>query len=231
MCSHIDPLFQTACHWMTPFLFFTFCSHLMTPIFKMLSHLMTPFFRNIYRWKLAWPHIRCGPTFCFAVHVHHKIFICLHPCFLTCILPCSCIFHQRNYFSFILVIILVVLWPQSGQILTPFCTYHRIGDRGYVSCQYHPSWPVATVFTCLLWYQLCMSVPETTVGELCNRVFGIWEGDWWTIMYVFFSHHQSQVQGNKFARNKKKKKKKGRRNPYFSSPSCGRLVVETPFSL
>ena len=30
-----------------PFLFFTFCSHLMTPIFKMLSHLMTPFFRNI----------------------------------------------------------------------------------------------------------------------------------------------------------------------------------------
>ena len=36
-----------------PFLFFTFCSHLMNPIFKMLSHLMTPFFRNIYRWKWA----------------------------------------------------------------------------------------------------------------------------------------------------------------------------------
>ena len=36
--------FQTACHWMTPFLFFTFYSHLMTPISKMLSHLMTPFF-------------------------------------------------------------------------------------------------------------------------------------------------------------------------------------------
>ena len=36
-----------------PFLFFTFCSHLMTPIFKMLSHLMTPFFRHIYRWKWA----------------------------------------------------------------------------------------------------------------------------------------------------------------------------------
>ena len=33
--------FSTACHWMTPFLFFTLCSHLMTPIFKMLSHLMT----------------------------------------------------------------------------------------------------------------------------------------------------------------------------------------------
>ena len=29
---------------MTPFLFFTFCSHLMTPIFKMISYLMTPFF-------------------------------------------------------------------------------------------------------------------------------------------------------------------------------------------
>ena len=43
MCGHIDPHFQTSCHWMTPFLFFTFCSHLMTPIFKMLSHLMTPF--------------------------------------------------------------------------------------------------------------------------------------------------------------------------------------------
>ena len=53
MCGHIDPHFQTACHWMTPFLFFTFCSHLMTPIFKMLSHLMTPFFRNIYKWKWA----------------------------------------------------------------------------------------------------------------------------------------------------------------------------------
>ena len=26
MCGHIDPHFQTACHWMTPFLFFTFCS-------------------------------------------------------------------------------------------------------------------------------------------------------------------------------------------------------------
>ena len=53
MCGHIDPHFQTACHWMTPFLFFTFCSHLMTPIFKILSHLMTPFFRNIHRWKWA----------------------------------------------------------------------------------------------------------------------------------------------------------------------------------
>ena len=51
MCGHIDSHFQTACNCMTPFLFFTFCSHLMTPIFKMLSHLMTPFFRNIYRWK------------------------------------------------------------------------------------------------------------------------------------------------------------------------------------
>ena len=28
------PHFQTACHWMTPFLFFTFCSHLMTPFSK-----------------------------------------------------------------------------------------------------------------------------------------------------------------------------------------------------
>ena len=45
MCGHIDPPFQTACHGMTPFLFFTFCCHLMNPIFKMLSHLMTPFFR------------------------------------------------------------------------------------------------------------------------------------------------------------------------------------------
>ena len=44
--------FFPACHWMTPFLFFTFCSHLMTPIFKMLSHLMT-FLRNIYRWNWA----------------------------------------------------------------------------------------------------------------------------------------------------------------------------------
>ena len=28
---------------LTPFLFFTFCSQVMTPIFKMISHLMTPF--------------------------------------------------------------------------------------------------------------------------------------------------------------------------------------------
>ena len=46
MCGNIDPHFWTACHWMTPFLFFSFCSHLMTPIFKMLSHWMTPIFRN-----------------------------------------------------------------------------------------------------------------------------------------------------------------------------------------
>ena len=38
ICGHIDPHFQTSCHWMTPFLFSSFCSHLMTPIFKMLSH-------------------------------------------------------------------------------------------------------------------------------------------------------------------------------------------------
>ena len=37
-----DPLFN-----------FHICSHLMTPIFKMLSHLMTPFFRNICWWKWA----------------------------------------------------------------------------------------------------------------------------------------------------------------------------------
>ena len=38
MYAHIDPHFQTSCNWMTPFLFFTFCSHQMTPIFKLLSH-------------------------------------------------------------------------------------------------------------------------------------------------------------------------------------------------
>ena len=45
------PLFSNCLSLIDPFLFFTFCSHLMTRIFKMLSHLMTPFFRNIYRWK------------------------------------------------------------------------------------------------------------------------------------------------------------------------------------
>ena len=54
------PHFQTACHWMTPFLFFTVCHHLMTPIFKKLSDLMTPLFRNIYRWK--WASCSCWMT-------------------------------------------------------------------------------------------------------------------------------------------------------------------------
>ena len=53
MCGHIDPHFQTAYHWMTPFLFFTFCSHLKTPIFKMLSYLMALFFRNILSVKMG----------------------------------------------------------------------------------------------------------------------------------------------------------------------------------
>ena len=34
MYDHIDPHFQTSCNWMTPFLFFTFCSHQMTPFSK-----------------------------------------------------------------------------------------------------------------------------------------------------------------------------------------------------
>ena len=49
----LTPIFKPPVTEWPPFLFFTFCSHLMTPIFKMLSHLMTPFFRNIYRWKWA----------------------------------------------------------------------------------------------------------------------------------------------------------------------------------
>ena len=46
---------------MTPFLFFTFCSHLMTPIFKMLSHLMTPFFRNVYLIWASCSHLIMTP--------------------------------------------------------------------------------------------------------------------------------------------------------------------------
>ena len=72
MCGHIDPHFQTACHWMTPFYFFIFCSHLMIPIFKMLSHLM------------SWPpflEIFIGENGCHALMLSLKLMSWMMPIF------------------------------------------------------------------------------------------------------------------------------------------------------
>ena len=54
MCGHIDPHFQTACHWMTLFIFHILLSP-NDPHFQNAFSLneLTPLFRNIHRWK--WP--------------------------------------------------------------------------------------------------------------------------------------------------------------------------------
>ena len=49
-----------------------------------------------------------------------------------------------------------------------------------------------------------------TLLKLCNRVFGIWEGDWWTIMYVFLFPPPVPSTGKKIRKKQKNKTKQNK---------------------
>ena len=81
----------------------------------------------------------------------------------------------------------------------------------------HPCNAFFIIIIIIIYYFFC------TLLKLCNGVFGIWEGDWWTIMCFFFPTTSPKYREINLQETKKKTKKQK------NHCSCGHKYQRSSF--